>query len=677
MAEQTSNTLKYLQPTQWAPWWTQLNALGLGAGSLLDAKSFRQLAENGAFDTETITNPFAHVPSTVSAPNEADMLADASKKAFLSSALFNSDKLKGVTSQFADNPYVSMGVGDFYDQGVNQWNTEAKSMQGEVSGLMDLYEGDAEDARRLLTSNAKTFNEAAKNEERMAQLFGPNWKNLIDSNNKKGLATDKSLEGYTAGDYQGILTPDASYEKFRDAVPMLQTYGQRYGGDVVGEQGPEMFTNTTNNPLQIVSSTMAPGSTVPETGSVLGQESNAVGSTVAEQEKNKYNKKMAAGGTLEPGETALVGEQGPETALTAGSVNGGSVYATSGRSAGSVDAGPVYTTSGYTAPTTTTGSTVPIVNQGAAPVVTTPPPPPPAQTTYAPAQPQSLPQLPDNPLQTQTQNAVSQQLSGAPSSTINEDTTQQFIQKSIADPARRDFQLETVPTIKSAGAGPGYWGSAVFNATNRAKGDLESNISSQGAQYAYMDEQARRDLAENAANRQAGAIPMSLNVQNNPLLQQQTQANIAGTQAATNRINSMTPYELSQMQASTGGIQAQTAGTQAQTAAQLQQTQQSGQLFGGTLQQQQAQTQAMWNTNRQSAVQAMIAEKTWPDAVKASALQLGMLQTTDQQSYVDLISSMGDIMEFMGGSDAVAGGIEGIKAWMAAVLGTGAESVPA
>ena len=133
----------------------------------------------------------------------------------------------------------------------------------------------------------------------------------------------------------------------------------------------------------------------------------------------------------------------------------------------------------------------------------------------------------------ETQNAASRALSGIPSSQVNTGTTENFIQQGIAAPARQGFERGTLQQIKSSYAGPGYWGSARAKAEATGRGDVESQINALGSQYRYQDEQAKRELAESAANRSLNAIPSALAVQNNPLGQLQTKANIAATEAGT------------------------------------------------------------------------------------------------------------------------------------------------
>lgn len=182
-----------------------------------------------------------------------------------------------------------------------------------------------------------------------------------------------------------------------------------------------------------------------------------------------------------------------------------------------------------------------------------------------------------NPLATQTQSATARALSGRPSTTIDTATTEEFIRRSIADPARKAFEEGTLQQIKSSYAGPGYWGSARAGAEVKGRENVEANILARGSEARYKDEQARRGLAEAAAGRSLAAIPTALNVQNNPLLQQQIMANVgqtlAGiglTEANTQRVTGLIQQDI----ATTGQISAQTERIMADigmTAAQIEQ----------------------------------------------------------------------------------------------------------
>jgi hypothetical protein len=104
-------------------------------------------------------------------------------------------------------------------------------------------------------------------------------------------------------------------------------------------------------------------------------------------------------------------------------------------------------------------------------------------------------------------------LSGTPSTTINPETTQNYFQKAIADPTRKQFSEYTLPGIKESFAGPGgagYWSGARGRAEMESRQDMEDKLSAQHANLTYQDELAQRGLAESAASRQQGAIGQSM-----------------------------------------------------------------------------------------------------------------------------------------------------------------------
>lgn len=153
--------------------------------------------------------------------------------------------------------------------------------------------------------------------------------------------------------------------------------------------------------------------------------------------------------------------------------------------------------------------------------------------------------------------AMQRALSGQASTNINPEATEALIQRSIADPARQNFAENTLQQIKGSYAGPGYWGSARAKAEMKGAENVENQILSQGAQYRYADEQARRTLAESAANRAAGSIPTALNVQNNPFVQGQMQANIEQTQFGTEAGKALLPAQIKQALANVGMTEVQ------------------------------------------------------------------------------------------------------------------------
>ena len=94
-----------------------------------------------------------------------------------------------------------------------------------------------------------------------------------------------------------------------------------------------------------------------------------------------------------------------------------------------------------------------------------------------------------------------------PAFDITPETTEQFYQSAIRDPAMKEWQETVEPTIRESFAGPGYWGSARATAQVEGAEDLASQLSQQRGQLAYADEMARRQALEGAKMREAMYAP--------------------------------------------------------------------------------------------------------------------------------------------------------------------------
>jgi len=303
---------------------------------------------------------------------------------------------------------------------------------------------------------------------------------------------------------------------------------------VVGEDGPEVLTNSRGQEKMFKGGTQLTAGT--------GQ-SAPINPLVAEDTSVRTN--IAAGG--DPTENRTSSEITAAATLPAGDVNAtpapGAV-ATGGGTAGDVPAA---------AADAVTQADTDVIKKSASDITTNPANPVLNAPTVNPL---------SSPLQGETNAALSRSLSGNPSTTINKETTDRFIQESIADPARRNFDLNTLQQIKSSFAGSGFSSSARAMAESRGRGDVESQINSLGAQARMSDEQQRRQLAENAADRALQAVPASITAQNNPLAQMQAAANIASTQADTSTEISTLKGTLAQQMANVGLTNAQVVETQ-------------------------------------------------------------------------------------------------------------------
>jgi hypothetical protein len=91
-------------------------------------------------------------------------------------------------------------------------------------------------------------------------------------------------------------------------------------------------------------------------------------------------------------------------------------------------------------------------------------------------------------------------LAGNPSSQINSDTTKNYFQGSIYNPAKQQFQQQVMPQINET-MGGNYWSSARQNAQQNAYQDFNNSMNSQLQNLLYQDKQKEYELNESAQNR--------------------------------------------------------------------------------------------------------------------------------------------------------------------------------
>lgn len=101
------------------------------------------------------------------------------------------------------------------------------------------------------------------------------------------------------------------------------------------------------------------------------------------------------------------------------------------------------------------------------------------------------------------QNALTQILSGTVPYEMGNETAQQFYEQGIRDPALREHREVTVPGIKSAFSGPGYYSRARMQEQARSGENLATNLAQQKAGLMYGEEKEKRTAQEAALNRQA------------------------------------------------------------------------------------------------------------------------------------------------------------------------------
>lgn len=97
--------------------------------------------------------------------------------------------------------------------------------------------------------------------------------------------------------------------------------------------------------------------------------------------------------------------------------------------------------------------------------------------------------------------AVQDLLSGQPGYESGPEYAEQFYQENIKPTAMREFQEITLPGIRNAYTGPGYYGSARQGAEVNAYQDLAQNLAAQRAELMYKEELARRQSIEDAYDR--------------------------------------------------------------------------------------------------------------------------------------------------------------------------------
>jgi hypothetical protein len=126
--------------------------------------------------------------------------------------------------------------------------------------------------------------------------------------------------------------------------------------------------------------------------------------------------------------------------------------------------------------------------------------------------------------------ALTSALAGTPSTTVNTQTTEDFYRNAIERPAVQQYEEQTRPA----------WMQKTSNIHSSARDiqeqqgyeDLYSGLQSQRANLMYQDEQARRGLAESAAQRQMSAlgIGQQMTAQDQSVWNQQNQNALSQSQ---------------------------------------------------------------------------------------------------------------------------------------------------
>jgi len=101
------------------------------------------------------------------------------------------------------------------------------------------------------------------------------------------------------------------------------------------------------------------------------------------------------------------------------------------------------------------------------------------------------------------QAALDQILSGKPSYEVGPEWAENYYEKGIRKPALREHEQVTLPGIKEAYAGPGYWGTARASKQVDSAENLATELSKRKSELMYGEELASRQAQESALMRQA------------------------------------------------------------------------------------------------------------------------------------------------------------------------------
>jgi hypothetical protein len=115
------------------------------------------------------------------------------------------------------------------------------------------------------------------------------------------------------------------------------------------------------------------------------------------------------------------------------------------------------------------------------------------------------------PLYGETGAALSGVLSGQTGAEqLSEQDIADFYQRTVADPARRQFSEEIRPLIREEYAGPGFYSSARSGAVTKGAQDLGYRLSEGLAQAQFENLRRGQDLDEARAGRSLSAVPAAM-----------------------------------------------------------------------------------------------------------------------------------------------------------------------
>ena len=98
-------------------------------------------------------------------------------------------------------------------------------------------------------------------------------------------------------------------------------------------------------------------------------------------------------------------------------------------------------------------------------------------------------------------DALQNLLSGTPAYDVGPEWAEKYFEESVRPEYMKNYEEVTLPGVKSAYAGPGYWGSARAGAQAEAGEDLATQLSSKRAQLMYGEEIEKRKAFESAQDR--------------------------------------------------------------------------------------------------------------------------------------------------------------------------------
>ena len=135
----------------------------------------------------------------------------------------------------------------------------------------------------------------------------------------------------------------------------------------------------------------------------------------------------------------------------------------------------------------------------------------------------------DMPMYGQTGQALEGILGGQTGAQkITPQQTQDYFQRSIQEPAQRQFSEYTRPLIREEYAGPGFWGSSRAGAVTKAGQEMGDWLGEQRGQLEWQAGETNRAIDEAKAGRALAGVPLGMQYGQMPT--QEAGARLAGRQ---------------------------------------------------------------------------------------------------------------------------------------------------